>query len=85
MKKTLLPFILLLVVATFSACGPAANGKKVAEKFCECSMIENMSDRNDCNTEATIENEKYRREYLADKEALKEYEEAFESHRDCKE
>lgn len=85
MKKTLLPLMLLLLVAALSACGPAAKGKQVAKKFCECSEMEDIKQRKECNDQANEEYQKYHRQYLTDKEDLQAFNDAFENHRTCME
>lgn len=85
MKKITLSISLLILVAALSACGPAYQGKKVAEKFCECSQKKDQNEWNECNKKAMEEYQNLHRKYYSDEEDLKAFEEAFESHRTCNE
>lgn len=83
MKKTLLPIVSLALAAVVSSCGPAAKGKEVAQKYCECSEYADLNKKNDCFKEFQNLRNKYRRDYLDDNAALKEFEEAFNSNLSC--
>lgn len=83
MKKILLPLGLLAMATIVSSCGPAADGKKVAEKYCECSEMKDVTQRNECSEEYHRMYNDYHRQYLEDSEALKEFMEAFESNLSC--
>ena len=83
MKKTLLPIVSLALAAVVSSCGPAAKGKEVAQKYCECSELKDVNERNACSEEYHRMYSDYHRQYLANPEELKEFMEAFESHLSC--
>ena len=83
MKKILFPIVLMALFVTVSSCGPAADGKKVAKKYCECSEMKDINEKNRCSEEYHRMYNDYHRQYLGDEEALKEFVEAFESHLTC--
>ncbi len=83
MKKILFPIFLVALLSTVCSCGPAADGKKVAQKYCECSELKDVNERNACSEEYHRMYNDYHRQYLADPEALKEFMESFESHLSC--
>ena len=83
MKKKLFPIILLALFTTVCSCGPAADGKKVAQKYCECSEYKDVTKKNECSEEYHRMYNDYHRQYLNDPEALKVFMEAFESHLSC--
>ncbi|MBP5759476.1 MAG: hypothetical protein J6W45_08760 [Bacteroidales bacterium] len=83
MKKILFPIGLLALLTVVSSCGPAAAGKKVAQKYCECSEMKDVNAKNDCSEEYHRMYNDYHRQYLADPEDLKEFMEAFESNLSC--
>ena len=83
MKKMLFPLGLLAMAISVSACGPAADGKKAAKKYCECSEYKDVNKQNACSEEFHRMYNDYHRKYLGDPQALKEFMEAYESHLSC--
>ena len=83
MKKIIIPMAFLALAATVSSCGPAAKGKKVAQKFCECNEYTDVYKKNECFKEFQDLRNEYRRDYLNDPVALKEFEDAISSNLTC--
>lgn len=83
MKKILFSIGLLSLLALVSACGPAADGKKVAKKYCQCSELKDVNERNECSEEYHRMYNDYHRQYLSNPEDLKVFVEAFESNLSC--
>ena len=82
MKKILFPIGLLAMLCVSACSSPTGKGEKVAQKFCECLEMKDINQQNECNTKATEEYNEIHREYIDDPQALKEFEDAYNSYRE---
>ncbi|MBR1765599.1 MAG: hypothetical protein IJ745_00990 [Bacteroidales bacterium] len=84
MKKALFIVGLMPLAAFFAACGgPAADGRRLAEKACQCSKLD-LDDSKAAEAEACIEEwsrmiEKATKKYADDAEKLAKFVEGSES------
>lgn len=87
MKKVVLTLSAFALVAMFAACGgPAADGKKLAEKRCECKKMEKGEDKDKCKEERDKMEEEMEQKYKdADEETLQKFDDAYdEVMKNCK-
>lgn len=78
-----IPMAILLLAAVVSGCSPADKGKRVAKKYCECSEYSDVYKKNECFKEFQNLHNEYRRDYLGDPVAMKEFEDAISSNLSC--